>query len=477
MTADGRRAGLRRLVLLVALLALALPAPRAFAHAVLLAADPVAGSRLSGPPGEVTLRFSEPVQVLAEGDLAVLDARGASVAAERGDPAGGSGTLARASLRPGLRDGTYTVRYRVLSADSHAVRGLHVFAVGPGPLGPPAVPAAAGPAETGGWGVSARFVELVALGGLAGLLAFRWLVWRPALGAVGVLGAEERARARAWGGDLFWSAFGVLALTAVLAEGYVLAVKGAGALGTSVGGALRDPLGLGVVLGETRFGGFVRARAALLLGVLALAGWGLRRELGARRAGAAGEGRPATAVAMAALLAGLLVTLSVQGHASQAPLPALSVTADALHLASVAVWVGGLALVAIVLWRLPSRLAGGAGAALASATLVRFSGVALVAVAAALVTGVARSVGQLADPAQLWETGYGLSIVVKLLLLCPLALLALMNRRAVAALRRAPRPGGRALRVLGRRAGVELALSLAVVVVASVLVAQVPGRV
>ena len=117
------------------------------------------------------------------------------------------------------------------------------------------------------------------------------------------------------------------------------------------------------------------------------------------------------------------------------------------------------------------------GAALASATLVRFSRIAFAAVAVALVTGVARSAAQLEDPAQLWGTGYGLSLVIELSLLCPIALLALLNRRTATSLRHARRPSSRALRTAGRRAGLELALSLAVVVVASVLVAQVPGRV
>lgn len=480
MTPERRRwrsGATARALLLLALLGLALPAPRALGHAVLLEAQPPPGARLPDAPDApdaVTLRFSEPVQVLAGGDLAVLDAAGATVALEEGDDEPRTGAVVRVPLRPGLSEGTYTVRYRVLSADSHAIRGLHVFRVGPGPLGPPAGPAAGGPSETGGWGVSARLLELLALGGLAGLVAFRRLVWRPALDARTTLGAEDRARAVAWGRDAYWSAFGVLALAAVAAEGYVLVVKGAGALGTSVGEAVRDPLGLGVVLGETRFGGFVRARAALLLAVLAVAGWELRRGRRLDPRARAGSGPD---VVMAVLLGGLLLTISAQGHASQAPLAALSVAADALHLASVAVWTGGLALVAAVAWWLPRRLPGGPGAALASATLVRFSAVALVAVAVALATGVARTVAQLDDPAQLWQTGYGVSILLKLILLCPLALLALMNRRSVAALRRTAKPGARALRLAGRRAGWELALSLAVVVVASVLVAQVPGRV
>ena len=53
--------------------------------------------------------------------------------------------------------------------------------------------------------------------------------------------------------------------------------------------------------------------------------------------------------------------------------------------------------------------------------LGRFSGVALVAVAVAILTGVFRSIGELSDPAELWQTDYGRSILYKVALLVPIA--------------------------------------------------------
>ena len=66
---------------------------------------------------------------------------------------------------------------------------------------------------------------------------------------------------------------------------------------------------------------------------------------------------------------------------------------------------------------------------------------------------------------------------MKLALLCPIALLALRNRRVVTALDRLRRPNRVALAMVRRAAGIELALALVVVVAASLLVAEVPGRV
>ncbi len=152
----------------------------------------------------------------------------------------------------------------------------------------------------------------------------------------------------------------------------------------------------------------------------------------------------------------------------------LQVAAQALHIVAVAVWIVGLAMVAIVMVRLP-KVAAVAGPGLAARILSRFSAVALVAVGVAILTGVVRSVGELSDPAQLWDTGYGRSILYKIALLIPIGVIALYNRRIVAALARVKRPNAPTLRLVRRTASTELVLSLVIVLIASILSAQVPG--
>ena len=90
-------------------------------------------------------------------------------------------------------------------------------------------------------------------------------------------------------------------------------------------------------------------------------------------------------------------------------------------------------------------------------------------------TGVIRSMSELSDPAQLWETAYGQSILWKVALLVPVAALALYNRRVIVALGAVRRPNAPTLALVRRMASAELALSIVIVLVASVLVAQVPG--
>ena len=465
----------RALVAIAALAMVLAAAGTALGHAELVQSSPAADSRLSASPAEVTLTFSEPVELVGEDDVQVFNAKGDDVAVE---PASNSGQarVVVVPLTPNLPDGTYTVRYSIVSSDSHVVPGVFVFGVGAGELGPPYLGGQkAGPSETGPWGVSSRFLEVLGLGGLIGLLAFRWLVWAPGVRDAGVAGGDRDA-VLGWGRDVFWVGFGALAVGAMLAEGYLLVVQSASVLGTSVLDALGNATGISQVLGDTRFGSLVQLRGALLFALFAIGAIMFIREYGN-----AGSPKPPSAtgsrvgsVLMALLLLAVLGGIAAQGHASVTSLSTLQVGAQLVHIVAAAVWIAGLALLAISYRRLPA-VAPAAGPALSTRLLARFSRVALVAVALVIITGVIRAIGELDDPAQLWDTAYGRSILYKVALLLPIGALALYNRRVLEALRRVPRPNIPTMRLVRRMAASELALALAVVVIASLLVAQVPG--
>lgn len=468
----------RALIALAAVAVLLTCASTAFGHAYLVASSPAPDTKLTAAPSQVTLTFSEPVQLLRSDDVTVVDSDGTEANSAPASNAADE-RVVQIPLRPGLPDGTYTVRYLIIGADSHVIPGAYVFGIGPGPLGDPFFSAGgAGPSETGPWGTSSRFLEIIGLGGLIGLLAFRWLVWAPAIGRMpGVRPAEQEAVLN-WGRDTFWVGFGVFAIGAMLAEGYLLVVQSASTLGTGVWSALRDTNGISQVLSDTRFGSLVQLRGALLFALFAIGAVLFIREYGS-----SGAPKPATVTGsktagalMAALLIVVLGGIANQGHASVADMSELQVAAQAVHIVAVAVWIVGLAMVAVIMLRLP-RVAADAGPGLAARILSRFSAVALVAVAVAILTGVFRSIGELSDPAELWQTDYGRSILYKIALLVPIGVIALYNRRIVAALARVQRPNAPTLRLVRRTAGTELALSLVIVLIASVLAAQVPGGV
>lgn len=473
----------RLLPLLLAVLALlALPAT-SLGHAVFLSSDPAAGSTGNEGVTTLTLRFSEPVVLLDPGDLTVVDEEGRSLVAGSPRVVPGAADSIEAELRPDAAEGTYTAQYRVVSADSHIIPGYVTFAVGPGPVGPPNLGGGAageGPSITSAWAVSARFLEIVGFGGLLGLMAFRWLVWRPVWGGRWVEGMpdDERATVLAWGRDLYWVVFGVLAVGSMVAEAYLLVTYSASALGTTVWDTLRDAAGIGDILATTRLGSLLQLRGGLLFALFAIGAWQFLAEFGSSREPkpARPTGGAAPAAVMAVLIVVVLYGISSQGHASQAPAPAMQIASDLVHLSAGAVWIAGLALTGWCLYRLP-RLAGPGGARVATGLLARFSSVALAALVVVAVTGTIRTVGQLSDPAQLWETDYGQSILIKLGLLLVIAPVALRNRRITNTLVLRRSSNGAALRMVRRAVTAELVAALVIVAVAALLVAQVPGRV
>lgn len=468
----------RALIALTVVIALLSTASTAFAHAYLVSSSPEADAKLQSAPAVVLLTFNEPVQLLRSSDAKVVDSEGTEVDASAARGAVDT-RVVEIPLRPDLDNGTYTVRYQVIGADSHVIGGVYVFGVGPGELGEPFFGAAGGgPSETGPWGTSSRFLELIGLGGLIGLLAFRWLVWAPAIGSMPGVRASEREAVLTWGRDAFWMGFGIFAIGAMLAEGYLLVVQSASVLSTGVLSALRDTTGISQVLSDTRFGSLVQLRGALLFALFAIGAVLFIREYGTSsspRAATVTGSRAAGAV-MAVLLIVVLAGIASQGHANVTSMSKLQIGAQAVHVAAVSVWIVGLAMVAIIMVRLPAVASGG-GPRLAARVLARFSTVALVAVGVAVLTGVFRSFAELSDPAELWQTDYGRSILYKVALLVPIAVIALYNRRIVEALSGVQRPNGPTLRRVRRTAGTELMLSLVIVLIASVLAAQVPGGV
>lgn len=116
--------------LALAVLALALlvaPASRAFAHAELESTSPAAGSVIGESPTEITLDFSEAVD-LVPGSIRLLRADGAEVAI--GSPSQDAGADTITADVPALTDGSYVVAWRAVSADSHPIEGAFTFAVG-----------------------------------------------------------------------------------------------------------------------------------------------------------------------------------------------------------------------------------------------------------------------------------------------------------------------------------------------------------
>ncbi|MFV2115921.1 copper resistance protein CopC [Micromonospora sp. LOL_025] len=126
---------------------LLVPAAPAAAHNTLRAASPAEGDRLTTPPTRVTLEFAQRLDP-AFTTIALTDA------ARRKVPTGAptvDGTKGTVTVDETLGEGTYTVAYRIVSADGHPVQGSYRFTVAGGvdtDGGATATPPSAAPTAT-----------------------------------------------------------------------------------------------------------------------------------------------------------------------------------------------------------------------------------------------------------------------------------------------------------------------------------------
>ncbi|HEX2049740.1 MAG TPA: CopD family protein [Actinomycetota bacterium] len=461
-----RRAGqrARRLVPLVvacALVALA-PAP-AHAHAIVLATEPAIDEIVARAPARVVMRFNEPVEI-AFGALRVYDSEGERVDEGTAEHLAGEADAIEVPLRAGVPDGTYTVSWRVVSADGHAIEEAFVFHVGEPGANPE--------------GIADRVLEGEAGAGTGEGVAFGIVRWAT-FAALLVLAGAAAFAARAWGRDDDDAIDGAFArrVRALLSAAWLVAVVGTlasivlqGAVAGDV--PLSEALSGDVVaeVASTRFGRVALARVALLALVAALLPWAARR---------AGERAP---VALAgAALAATLATPGLGGHAGTTPPVALNVVADTLHVCAAAVWVGGLVALVAAAWPATARVAAPERARRLAPVVSRFSDAAVVAVAVVVATGLYRSWVEVRALGNLTGTTYGLVLVAKLAAFAPLLALGAVNNRWTK-----PRIEGAAARGDGGRGAVgalrrivaaEVALGALVVAASALLVSIAPARV
>jgi copper transport protein len=418
-------------------------APVAWGHAVLVATTPANDAVVAESPDEVVLRWNEPVEG-ALGAVQVYDGNGERVDDDEiGRP---SSAEMAVGIDGDLRKGTYTVAWRVVSADSDPISGafvFHVEAPGPHPSGIAAQVLEDTPALTSVVYTGARFFEFLLLilcaGGVAALV-------------YALRSADERVHRRLYG--LLALCAGSLAVFSLLG----LPLQGAAAAASG----LREAFTRDVVtsVAETRYGKveLIRVGLALALGLTALL---LRR--------ARGSSQVTGLVAAALLAAGLAFTPPFAGHAGVSG--TLAITADVAHVIAASMWVGGLAFVVVALvlaleerWPLATR------------SVPRFSTMAVIAVGLLLAGGVVNGYLEVRTWRGLWETQYGLLLMAKIALVLPLlALGAYNNRYAVPRLRSGvaqPRERRRFLQT----ASVELGIMVVIVGVTAVLVNSAPAK-
>jgi len=466
-----RRAVRRSLVVLALAGALVgLMASPAFAHATLLSSTPQAGQVFQRAPKAVTLQFSEPVEAKL-GGIRVFNGKGDLL--DAGDIQKPAPNTVRVAL-PSLKDGTYAITWRVISADSHPVEGAFTFQVGA--AGNASSSAARNLAqrllarESSDQAVGALFgvARGFVFGGLALLIGaafFAAVLWRD-------------ARQARWARRLAWAGWGLATLGTV--AGFLL--QGPYGAALPLGDAFRTSL-IGDVL-DTRFGHFWALRLGLL--VLAIP---MLVQLFARHPkqtdGALGL-PPGWVVAAGAVAVALAATPGLAGHPATGDWATAAVVADTLHVLAMSVWLGGLVVLAAV--ALPAR-----DAQQVRDAVPRFSRLALGCVAVLVATGAFQAWRQVGSLDALRTTDYGRILVVKLVLLSAIVVFAAFSREIVDRLfprsqrRRVPAIAGGAddwdevdeaaeLRHLRRSVWAEIVFGVAVIAATALLVNAVPAK-
>jgi methionine-rich copper-binding protein CopC len=129
----------------VALVLLVTMATPALAHNVLISTDPAKGAELTTGPTKVTLTFDQYVQTGGANEdvnqIAVTGPGGKGQWAQ--GPVTVSNNLVSSPVLPLGPAGVYTIGYRILSADGHAVTGESTFTLTKAGTGTPAAATAA----------------------------------------------------------------------------------------------------------------------------------------------------------------------------------------------------------------------------------------------------------------------------------------------------------------------------------------------
>jgi copper transport protein len=444
------------LALLIALAAAALPAA-ASAHAYLIGTSPTASGVLDQAPKSVALTFDEAVEPRFA-IISVTNAAGKQLTSGTVNRSPANPDTLLVPLRPGLPEGWYLIYWRAISVDGHPVQGAFTYAIGPNPGPAPQfpVPSVSATAVTPQL-LIARWAMFLTVMSAIGLYVMRMLIARPAVRRA--QGTSLRSLSRAF---VVASVLGLIAIPVYL--DFAIAND-----------SLRSVFDLGALVPLFRVTAFARGYLdmELCFGLFCVAAWislWVDRPERERRSVAELAAQAGTLLAAAAVL----VVPGAIGHAGQTSPRGLSVPLDWVHLIAGSLWIGGL-IGLLVLWfavgerrRVPAL----------SVIVPRFSNVALLSVLVLLASGTGATIIHMPALSALWQTGYGVAILVKIGLLAGAVALASGNllrvKPRLVAARGRPELGPGAAGLLRKLIGSEAVLVTGAVFTAAILSSLAP---
>ncbi|MGA4947396.1 copper resistance CopC/CopD family protein [Streptomyces lydicamycinicus] len=447
-----RSAVLRLLVVALALAGTLLGglggAAPASAHAALTGSTPAQGSVADRAPEQVTLTFSEGV-AMGDDSIRVLDPRGKRVDDKKLRNLSSNRVVKYgAGLPSGLRDGTYTVAWQAVSADSHPVSGAFTFSIGaPSKTTAPVTQQEAGGGLVGALYGIARYLAYAGFVLLAGGAAFV-VACRP---AAALVRSVQRLVVYGWALLTGTTVVMLLLRTPYTGSGDLADVFDLGGLQqvliTKPGAALVSRLLLlaaAALFVAVLFGAYARAHQPAGADEPEEPGEpgkerGRRGEADERGAADTADASDTADTADTAeearrrkdltfglgfggviVATGLAATWAMAEHASTGLQPAVAMPVDVLHLLAVAAWLGGLAALVVSLYWGPT---------VERAAVRRFSRIAFGSVVVLVATGLYQSWRQVGTWSALTDTAYGRLLLIKVALVVVLVGIAWLSRR------------------------------------------------
>jgi len=390
------------------------------AHAYIVATQPAMNGSYATLGGSIAVSFDEPITILNSDALVVDDDSGRRVDRHDAhiDPEDATRLIVEVPRQ--LAPGFYTVRWRVISADTHVVHGDYQIGVGV------QLNAIKRSHETSPFDPATALPSLI-----------RWLSLLGALLAAGAL-ALDRLVLRTLKPPSPQSE-AIARRAAVIGVGLVLlaALPALLVQGAAVSGHLSGALGPTL---HSRWGvaWMIRLGAAVVLVLVVAFAW--------RRAAILGI------IAACMILAGFSASghaLALHGSAS-----VVAFWMDFAHLVASSVWIGGVLVLAPIVF---------AHRGLAPALFARFTPLAMGAVAVILVSGVYAAVVHIPSFADLVHTSYGLILLAKVALVAVLLLFGYRHQRI---------GRGRASGAGANTIGYEALVGVAVIALTAFLIGQ-----
>ncbi len=377
------------------------------AHGFIVRAVPENQAVLQRSPTRLQYWFSEGLEP-DYSSIKVRDSNGNIIATGGVDSE--NTALMRAQLPPNLPEGTYIAELRIaFASDGHVITETRVFTVG--------TPTAGSTVEG-----SSTFNDVIPLE-----VIWRTLLFSSTLLLFGAFSLYSVVLLPAWGSAdhpagmlpprvmrILNRIVGAALVVAVIGQGLSLLQQSMAFFNTGLDRVISQNLWSVVRVGS-RFGDLWNFRTLLLVIIIALFGASIYfRETQPRAVRACWT---ASVWGMALLLG----VFSAGSHAAGSLLmPWVGITMDWLHVIAVGFWAGGLAVLTLVLPVALKPYSGDSRRLALLAVMRRFSRVALAASMIVIASGIYSTLNWIERPAELTDTRFGLSLLVKLALVAAL---------------------------------------------------------